>query len=90
MVLRPRVNITTENRVDYMIRTSVDGLAASTRAGPITGLDEEVWDDPVSSHGKSINFWLFNDRGSTPFQVSRQKKMGYLPVEYDSVIVALV
>jgi len=38
-----------------MALTSVDGLATSSGAGPITGLDEEVWDDSVSPYGKRIN-----------------------------------
>ena len=66
-----------------MISTSVDGLATSTRAGPITGLDEEVWNDPVSPDGKRINLRCSR---TAFFPVKRE---WYLPVKYDTVVVTL-
>ena len=48
------VNANAQNRANWMIRTPVDGLTTSPSPGPITGLNEEVWDDPVSPHGKRI------------------------------------
>lgn len=61
-----RVSPSIQNRVNWVARTSVDGFATSTCAGPITGLNEEVWDDPVSSHGGRINLGCWkDDRGST-------------------------
>lgn len=57
----PGVNANPHNRASGTIPTSVDGLATSPRTGPITGLDEEVWDDPVSPHGKRINLSCFKN-----------------------------
>ena len=65
-----------------MIRASVDGLATSPSAGPITGLDKEVWDDPVSPDGKRI-IALFRDR-----DISDGRKW-YLPVEDNTVVITL-
>ena len=78
----PRVNTNPPNRMDYMIRTSVDGFSTSPGAGPITGLDEEVWDDPVSPGGKRINLRCSR---TAIFPVRRK---WYLPVEYDTIVVA--
>ena len=71
-----------------MKHTPVDGLATSPSAGPITGLNEEVWDDPVSPYGKRINLGCSGLR-CTSARFFRWKGNGYLPVEYDTVVVTL-
>ena len=71
-----------------MIHTSVDGLATSSRTGPITSLDEKVWDNPVSPYGKWINLGCRGPREHPRSGFSDEKGNGYLPVEYDPVVVA--
>jgi hypothetical protein len=50
-----RVRSGIQNGADERVRASIDGLATTPCAGPIAGLNEEVWDDPVSADGRRIN-----------------------------------
>ena len=70
-----------------MARTSVDGLATSPRTGPIASLHEEVWDNPVSPDGKKDQLGSLETTGAPSLRFSDGN--GYLPVEYNLVIVAL-